>query len=117
MTTRFWHFRRFTWHSDDPCARGGVTVCAVTEGIRTRFGVAVCSLKDTYCKATGRILSLRRTGALDGVALVGQVTGHLLMPLVEPMAQCAAEDIYRAKDAMATLALHGKRDAEKGERE
>ena len=90
-------------------------MCAVTEGIRTHFGVAVCSLKDTYCKATGRILSLRRTGALDGVAVVGQVTSHLLVPLVETMAQWAAEDIYGAKDALATLALHGKRDAKKGE--
>ena len=114
MTTRFWHFRRFTWHSDDPCARGGVTVCAVTEGIRTRFGVAVCSLKDTYCKATGRILSLRRVSDDDSVAVVGPSTAHLLVPLVGALATRAAEDIYGAKDALATLALHGKRNAEKG---
>ena len=45
--------------------RGGVTVCTIQEGTRPNHKViadkiAECSNKDTYCKATGRKVSLTR---------------------------------------------------------
>ncbi len=94
---RYWHFRLWSWPLRDLQARGGATVCAIIEGQKARLGVAVCSLKDTYCKTTGRYAAYEYAEAVPDLTLEPLPEPRVLAGIATAMARARMTAIHKGK--------------------
>ncbi len=96
-TIRYWHFRLHQWIHDDLLPKGGATACAIIEGDAVRLGVAVCSLKDVYCRAKGREEAYGQAQAVPDVTLLGMPAPHVLAGLARILASERSASIHRGR--------------------
>ena len=82
--TKYWHYRLTEgdriW--DKPLLKGGATVCAVIEGNRIRIGVAVCSLKDAFCRKTGRDVAREAAANVETCMTIEPVPDRQLLHVI-----------------------------------